>query len=176
MLGLEAADGADASSDDDDAADDKSDATSSADDDDDIDEMSDHGDGSDAASSVSGSEEEEDQDEAAGDPTTTNRGSMSKKQKTGQEADGLGSVGWDASDEEDARPAAPAAAGMAYVHSDSSYELLLVFVFTWLHADDGVFALFSMTHDMLCSTPYLIGCGTLSYYVPDLRCGCDHSL
>lgn len=118
MLGLEVADGADASSDDDDAADDKSDATSSADEDD-IDEMSDHGDQSDTASSVSGSEEEEEQNEAAADPTTTtNRGSMSKKQKTGKEADGLGSVGWDLSDEEDARPAAPATAGMAYAHSD----------------------------------------------------------
>ena len=112
-LGLHTTENAEASSEDDDAADDQSDAASSSEDDADIDDLDDLEDESDAASSASGSDEEEDEDEGPAKPSSSAGLAMTKvkKQKTGNEASGLGSVGWEASDEEDERPAVVLAAG-----------------------------------------------------------------
>ncbi len=113
-LGLDTTENAEASSEDVDAADDQSDAASSAEDDADIDDLDDLEDESDAVSSASGSDEEEDEDEGSAKPSSSAGLAKTrvKKQKTGDEASGLGSVGWEASDEEEERPAAVLASGM----------------------------------------------------------------
>lgn len=113
-LGLDTTANAEASSEDDDAADDQSDAASSAEDDADIDDLDDLEDESDAASSASGSDAEEDEDEGPAKPSSSAglANKKMKKQKPGDVASGLGSVGWEASDEEDERPAAVPASGI----------------------------------------------------------------
>jgi len=112
-LGPDTTEDAEASSEDDDAAEDRSEAASSAEDDADIDDEDDLEDESDAVSSASGSDEEEDEDEGSAKPSSSAGLAKTrvKKQKTGDEATGLGSVGWEASDEEDAQPAAVLASG-----------------------------------------------------------------
>lgn len=111
-LGLDTTEDAEASSEDDDAAEDRTEAASSAEDDADIDDEDDLEDESDV-SSASGSDEEEDEDEGSAKPSSSAGLAKTrvKKQKTGDEATGLGSVGWEASDEEDAQPAAVLASG-----------------------------------------------------------------
>ena len=113
-LSLDTTENAEASSEDDGTADDQSDAASSAEDDADINDLDDFEDESDAPSSASGSDEEEDEDEGSAKPSSSAGLAKArvKKQKTGDEASGLGSVGWEASDEEDERPAAVLASGM----------------------------------------------------------------
>ncbi len=110
VLGLGTTEHAEASSDDE-AADDQSDAASSAEDDADIDDLEDE---SDAASSAAGSDEEVDEDEDPVKPSSSAGLAKTrvKKQKTGDAASGLGSVGWEASDEEEEGPAAVLASGM----------------------------------------------------------------
>ena len=112
-LGLDTTENAEASPEHDDAADDQSDDASSAEDGADIDDLDDLEDESDAASSASGSDEEEDEDE--GLPKPPSRAALAKarmkKQKTGDEASGLGSVGWEASDEEEERSTVVLASG-----------------------------------------------------------------
>lgn len=112
-LGLEVSEGAEAISEGDDAADDQSDAASSAAGDADIDDLDDFEDDSDAVSSTSGSDEEEDEDQGSAKPSSSAGLATTrvKKQKAGNEASGLGSVGWEASDEEDEQPPAVLASG-----------------------------------------------------------------
>ena len=89
-------------------------SASSAEDDADINDLDDFEDESDAPSSASGSDEEEDEDEGSAKPSSSAGLAKArvKKQKTGDEASGLGSVGWEASDEEDEQPAAMLTSGI----------------------------------------------------------------
>ena len=90
---------------------DQSDGDSSADEG--IDDLDDSEDDSDAASSGSGSSEEE--AEAGKNPTSSDRNpSAAKKRKTAAGVNGLGSVGWDASDEEEDRAEQPATGTDSY--------------------------------------------------------------
>lgn len=83
---------------------DQSDSVSSADE-----GIDDLGDDSGAAS---GTSEEEEAGAAGPDPRSTDRNpAAAKKQKTGRDMSGLGSVGWDASDEEEDQ-AVPLTTGM----------------------------------------------------------------
>ncbi len=124
VLGLEPMDEDEEASEDDEAADDQSDAGSSAEDDedDDIDDLNDVDDTSDASSSGPGSDEEEDEDEGLANPSSSGGNPVvAKKQKTGKEVNGLGSVGWDASDDEEEQGVAPAAAGKITCSSSARY-------------------------------------------------------